>query len=476
MPLPTHPILRAVAWLSAACLAAGCSSSDSRAKAALGEYQTAAAANDLSGARRALMRLVSAKDDVADYWAQLGKVQASMGSYNDAYYAFTRAYELDRSNPDLLRALTELALRSGDLDMAQSRAEELGILVPGDPWIKLVKGWAAVSEMRFDEALAISDDLLASAPFDSAAKILKARALVGLRREDEAATLLTEQIRVQPADFGSMALLSRIYERRSDWAHVEEIASRLVQLNPADQTNSLLLVQAAFRAGDIGRARQASVRLLRPAADPSLISSVLDLWAIYWPSPQSVDDARALANDASGPAQKLAYAEFLSRAGNTAEAMELVAQAATLPVTADNAQANAILADAMWRRGNGAAAKTRFDAVLAFDPGNATALRGRSELALRSGNAGSAIADAQKLVSVSPDSARDRLLLARAFSAAGNARWADRTLWTAFEDIPANDQVFAGLKARQAGNPQALSELQAEFERQRNAKLNRGLL
>ncbi len=476
MPLPRHPILRVVAWLSVACLATGCNSSDSRAKVALGEYQAAAAANDLPGARRALMRLVNAKDDVADYWSELGKVEASMGSYGDAYYAFTRAYELDRSNPELLRALTELALRSGDLGMARSRSEELGILVPGDPWVKLAKGWAAVSEMRFDEALAISDSLLAAAPFDSAAIVLKARALAGLHREDDAATLLTAQIRAQPGDIGSMVLLSKIYQRRSDWAHVEVIARRLGELNPADQKNSLLLVQAALRAGDISEARQASFRLLQPAADPSLISSVLDVWAVYWPSPQSVDDARALANAASGPAQKLAYAEFLNRAGDTADAMDLVAKTATLPVTADNAQANAILADALWRRGNGAAARARFDAVLAFDPGNATALRGRAEFALKSGNAGSAIADAQKLVSVSPNSARDRLLLARAFSGAGNARWADRTLWTAFQDIPADDQVFAGLKARQAGNPQALSELQAEFERQRDAKLNRGLL
>ena len=67
----------------------------------LGEYQAAAAANDLVGARKALLELVGAKDDVADYWVELGKVQASMGSYGDAYYAFTRAYELDRSNPDL---------------------------------------------------------------------------------------------------------------------------------------------------------------------------------------------------------------------------------------------------------------------------------------------------------------------------------------------------------------------------------------
>src|SRR4051812_42577949 len=123
MPLPTHPILRAVAWLSVAILAAGCSSADSRAKAALVEYQSAAASNDLPAARKALLQVVQAKDDVSDYWAELGKVQAAMGAYGDAYYAFTRAYELDRSNPELVRALTQLALRSGDLGTAQARAE-----------------------------------------------------------------------------------------------------------------------------------------------------------------------------------------------------------------------------------------------------------------------------------------------------------------------------------------------------------------
>ena len=89
MHLPLHPILRAVAWLSASLVVAGCSSSDSKARAALGEYEVASAANDLPGARRALLELVRAKDDVAEYWAELGKVQAAMGSYSDAYYALT---------------------------------------------------------------------------------------------------------------------------------------------------------------------------------------------------------------------------------------------------------------------------------------------------------------------------------------------------------------------------------------------------
>src|SRR5438045_5505956 len=165
MHLPSHPILRVATWLCAGIAGAGCSSSDSRARAALGEYQAASAANDLPAARRALLELVIAKDDVADYWAELGKVQAALGSYNDAYYAFTRAYELNRSDPGLVRALTELALRSGDLTQAQARAEELEILSPGDPWVKLVKGWTAYTELRFEDALAISDSMLANSPF-----------------------------------------------------------------------------------------------------------------------------------------------------------------------------------------------------------------------------------------------------------------------------------------------------------------------
>src|SRR3954454_22878839 len=153
MQLPTHPILRAVACLSAAIAIAGCSSSDSRAEAALSDYQSAAAANNMLAARKALLQLVRAKDDVADYWAELGKLQASMGSYGDAYYAFTRAYELDRSNPDLLRAVTELALRSGDINLALKRARELEVLSPGNPWVKIVDGWAAVGDAQYDKAL-----------------------------------------------------------------------------------------------------------------------------------------------------------------------------------------------------------------------------------------------------------------------------------------------------------------------------------
>jgi predicted Zn-dependent protease len=476
MRLPSHLILRAAACLSAVLLLGGCSSSDARARDALNAYQTAAAANDLVGARKALLQLVSAKDDVADYWVELGKLQASTGNFNDAYYAYSRAYELDRSNIDILRAVTELALRAGDLPSAQTHAEELSVLSPGDPWPKLVAGWAAVSESHFDQALSSANAMLANSPYDPSATVLKARALIGLSREDEAVDVLSRQVQAQPEDRGSLQLLSRIYERQGDWPKLLTTTQRLAELSPSDRQNWLMLIEAAFRSGNSAAAREASLKLLRPDAEPSLIASVLELWADYWPSPQRIQDARALAAAAEDLPQKLVYASFLSGAGSPGDAVRLSADAARLPVNARNAEANAVLAEAWSRMGNFGPAKSRFDAVLAFDPGNATALRGRTELELRTNRAGAAVIDAERLTTAVPNSSRDRLLLARAYAAAGNGAWADRTLWRAFQDIPADEKIFTALLQTKRGNSEATHDLQEEFERQRDQKLSRGLL
>jgi predicted Zn-dependent protease len=476
MPLPVHLILRVAACLSAVTLAAGCSSSDAQAREALSDYQTATAANDLISARKALLKLVHAKDDVPDYWVELGKLQVSMGSYNDAYYAFTRAYELDRSNVDILHAVTELALRSGDITLAQSHARELEVISPGDPWVKLTNGWAAFTESHFDQAMAAADSILANSPFDPAGTVLKARALLSLNRQDEAMDLLNKQMQAQPMDMSSRQLLAKIYVQQNNWGKAVDVAKPLIRANPVDQESALLLIEAALRSGNIAVARQASLRVLAPNAEPTTISSVLDLWANYWPSTQRIQDARALASKAAGRDQRLAYAAFLSRAGSPADAIAISAPAAGLPVSAQNAEANAVLADAWSRSGNTEAAKSRFDAVIAFDPGNATALRGRAELELRTGNAAAAIMDAQKLTTVLPNSSRDRLLLAKCYSAAGNNAWADRTLWSAFQAIPADENIYAALQLTRKGNSEATRDLQEEFDRQRNAKIFRGFL
>jgi predicted Zn-dependent protease len=441
----------------------------------LGEYQAAVASNDTLGARNALLKLVQAKDDVSEYWAELGKVQTSMGAYGDAYYAFTRAYELDRSNPELVRVLTQLALRSGDLAAAQARAEELEVLAPGDQWVKLTNGWADVGESRYEEAVQIADDLLAKSPLDPASTVLKARALFGLNRDDDAISTLQNHLKVIPSDQSALALLAQIQERRGDWADVALVRQRLSQVTPEDTDNLKLLVNAALRSNNIPLARAASSRLLQPNAPPTLVSSALELWSAEWPSQQRIEDARRLAA-AGSPAQRLVYAAFLSRWGSPADAIRLLGNSATLPVNAENLEANAVLGDALFRSGNGPAAKARLDAVIAYDPGNATALRARTQLELKTNNAAAAVEDAQKLATVLPNSAGDRLLLSQSLNAAGDKAGADRALWNAFHDIPANDAIYGALRSSRGGNPAALADLQAEFDRQRDAQVRKGLL
>jgi tetratricopeptide (TPR) repeat protein len=271
-------------------------------------------------------------------------------------------------------------------------------------------------------------------------------------------------------------MLARIYVKQENWPKVVEVSGPLVQANQNDQTSALMLIEGALRSGNVAAARQTSMSVLTPNADPSFISSVLDLWANYWPSAQRVQDARALAERSPGMGQKLVYASFLSRVGSPADGARLSAPFAGLPVNAGNAEANAVLGDAWSRGGNIGAAKSRLDAVISYDPGNATALRSRAELALRTGNAPAAIVDAQKLVSVLPNSDRDRLLLAKAYTAAGKKDWADRTLWSAFQDIPADDLIYAALQQTRKGNMEATRDLQEEFDRQRDSRVFRGLL
>ena len=476
MQLPTHLILRIAACLSAAFFSPSCSSSDARARYAMSAYQTAAAANDSVGARKALLELVRAKDDVPEYWADLGKVETSMGDYNGAYYAFGRAYELDRSNVDVLRLLTQLALRAGDIPSAKSHAGELSVLAPGDPWPKLVTGWAAITESHFDQALAAADGLLSNTPYDPSATGLKSRALIGLGRMPDAIDLLEKQVQGQPSDSGSLQLLSQIYQRQGNWPKVLAVSERLSALMPGDRDNMLRLIDAAFRSGNVPAARQASLRLLAPGAEPSLISKVLDLWMDYWPSAQRIEDARKLAASAAGLQQRLAYAAFLNRAGSPADAVRLSTDAARLPVNAGNADANAVLADAWSRMGNVGPAMSRFGAVLAFDPGNSTALRGRAELEMRTHQTAAAVIDAQKLVASQPSSDRDRLLLAQAYATAGNGAWANRTLWQAFHDLRADEKIFAALLATKKGDAEATRELQEEFDRERDQAIGRGLI
>jgi predicted Zn-dependent protease len=470
------------AFFAACCIAAtalsvllaGCESSESKAQEAYGEYQAAIAGGDLLAARRALRAVVAIKDDDPTIWAQLGNIQLQLQDNEGAYSSFTRAHELDRTNVGTLAALTQLALLSGNPENAEKHANELELVAPGHPAVKLAYGYLFLQRQEFDQADAQADSLLQTLPYEPGAKLLKARILLGRNEPEKAIALLQDQVRVQPQDSGSWKALMLLGERQNDWKTVRQAARRLRELNPKDQEVGVTVVEASLRTNDFETALRDSESLLTPDAPPDQVNAVLELWAKHWKASKAIVEARRLAKAASAQ-QRLAYATFFNEAGSPQDATALIGSDPSLPVNAANMSVNSVIATSLALRGDRDRAKQIFDAILAHEPDHVYALRGRTNLEIETRNGKAAILDAQRLVSVEPNSARHRILLARAYAAAGDSREADRTLWDAFHEIPGDFDAYETLRARvqRTGDEAALSSLDEEFKHQRDDLLAR---
>ncbi len=218
---------------------AGCSSRESRVAAAYADYQSAAAKNDPIATRNALLALVAADEANLDAWLALGRFQLSQAEYGDAYSSFSRAYELDRSNPELLQTLTRIALMSGNFALAKQHADQLGVLDPSDVWVQLTDGFTALEQKSFAKSLATAEDVLKDRPFDPAATVLKARSLVGLGETEDAKVVLERQLDSQPTDLGSARLLAKLYKLDDDWSNTLRVARR-VRRSGADRLSQTL--------------------------------------------------------------------------------------------------------------------------------------------------------------------------------------------------------------------------------------------
>ena len=447
----------------------------SEAKEAYEQYQAAAAMGNLALERVALMRLVRAEEGVPDYWIELGKVDIQLGDYARAYDAFSRAHELDRSNVQVLVAMTQLALVSGELPLADQHARMLALLDPENPAVTLVNGYMALSAANYDKANAAADKLLAATPNDSNSNILKARIFIDQQKIDDALALLEKQHLAVPDDRSTLHALASIYRSRDDWPNVARVIGGLYRLNPNDPKIAEPFVEALLRSGNMPGAATVSARMLSNAAPADVSEATLLLWARFAPKGVLVPNAAALANAASGD-KRVSFADYFNRMGKPAAAAQLLGR--PLSMTHANARWNAVLAQAMTLQGRAAEARQLFDQVLDAEPDQVEALRGRSMLEARTGMAKQAIIDAQRLVSASPSTGEDRLLLAQAFASAGSKGDVNRTLWQAFQDLPDDERVRAALKSNlaSAGDADGQRRMDEEFTDERMIKLTKELV
>jgi Flp pilus assembly protein TadD len=428
---------------------------------------------DLIEARRALLALVAADDTDANYWAELGKIQLQLGDPGAAYNAFQRAHELDRANPIILGYLTQLALRSGNLALAEQTARELELVAPEDPAVRLTYGYVALRQGDFDRANDQAAALLSGSPYDPSAKVLRARILLQSGHPKEAVALLRKQVALQPSDQLSLRALLGIYEFREQWTEAASIGSQILNAQPKDTALRARLIESELRSGQVQLAKTHTIFGLQ-AAQPAEVSRLFAPWIGAGTQRVIAPAVSQLAWKTEGD-RRLALARFLLISGQPQQVVMLLKDLATLPVSASNATANALYGAAIAQMGQFAGGMERLNAVLMLDAANADALRGRAKLWSRTGAHKPAIEDAQRLVASDRASAQSRLLLASILQRAGRKEDAHRTLWEGFHDIPAERSIYEALRVLvlQTDGAGAAQNLLEEYEDQRANEMKR---
>lgn len=468
VPTKLRPSLLLI--LSLSLFVTGCDTRASRAQRALEAYQTASAEGNAIEMRNALLKLTAADEDNPAYWIELGKLQYELRAMAAAYDAFSRANELSRSDPEVLRFLTQIALQSGNLEIADERADELDLVAPGNAMVKVTKGLIALQRQQFEQAQTMADAILATAPADTNGIILKSRALVGLKKADEAIALLERQMVSQPRDTASLRALFTLRRRGQQWPVVAALGQRVLALDPKDRTTGLLTVEAALRAQQPAVAKALSLTLAQPGVGAAEIDKLLDVWTRNWTGPEPVALARALATRAR-PDERVAFAHYLNRQGAPEAGRALMADQASAAVSPPTIPALAAYAESLFRLGQANEARVRLQAILDEDSDNIDALRTMAEVLLKTGDHRQALNVARKLVAVDPVTPESRFVLARVFEANGDRDSARRSLWDAFHAIPASEPVYRALRAYLGNDSDAARRLDEEYADQRDRKI-----
>lgn len=451
-------------------LLTACDNRQEKAQIALEEYQAALVSGDLKAARLALAELVNADDSNADYWQELGKISMQLSDYGAAYGAYQRAHELDRGNAEVLAIMTQLALLSGNLPIAEENAKQLELVAPSNPAVPLTKGYAALRRNDLEEASKQAAAFNSLAPYDSSGKILQARILVAQAKPDEAIALLREQVRQQPSDAMSLRALANLLELTEQWNEAAATLRSYLSWQPNDQGARVRLIEFQLRSNDLAAAEKSTMEAL----DKQDVDAILAPWLALGRQEAIAGTILSWAQTANF-GRRIAAARFLVATNRSDSVLSLIGKEATMPVQPGNTIPNAIYGAALVKAGRTAEGSRRLDAVLAVDGTIREALQARAALRSRAGAHPQAIEDAQKLVATDQTSAAYRLLLARVHAAAGDQEAARRSLWEGFHEIEADRSLYEALKplVAKAEGPQAAVRLSQEFYDQRHDRIIR---
>lgn len=458
---------RGTALIALALATAGCTSADDRAVEAVQRADAFVVGGAYPMARLEMNKALAARDDVADYWVRLGRIELATQQFGAAYQAFSRAIELDQGNTEALQAVTELAFAGNLLREAERRADQMLSLAPTNVRAQVIKGTIALRGRKFDVATAMAEGALKANPSDESALVLKAKIIASQDGSAPAAAFLEKAAVDRPASSPLLMMgLAEIYTEDGDHTGLRRVYAQLARLRPDDVAQQINYARELYLAGDGQQAFTVVERVIRAHPDDAAIQNrIVALWSETGSTALTPEQIDALAREGSA-VTRVALARYAIEDGRVEQGAALLrSQLGAAEVTAETAQANALYANAEYALGDKAAARARADRVLSFDERNPQALLLRARLALDARDFEKALSDAQLVASDNPQLVQARILTADIYVARREPVLADRLLRRASQDMPGDSRILTRYLAflRQQERGAAALRLAREF-------------
>jgi len=292
---------------------------------------------------------------------RLARIYARLGEMDAAKRVLESASKQHPRDPEILKALAEVSLRSGDLTGSTEYYKRLSKVKPLDAGEMLRQILMLEKSRRTDEALRLSKDYLLRFPPDPA--IYERIGLIHISRQDfEAAdTAFRRLLELDPKNHRIQFVVGGFCVARSDFAEAEGFFRKAVELDSSETrywSNLLMVVGeqrkeeelaellaqaieaipdyapfydiragAAERKGDLEAAKENAEKSI--ALDSARVSPYLTLGYVYHQSKEWEKSAEAydmaLALDAENPLVLNNYAYMLSVQGvRLDEALQMV--------------------------------------------------------------------------------------------------------------------------------------------------------
>jgi cellulose synthase operon protein C len=436
------------AFLLLALALTACSSVSERANEQAQRAVALLELGDLNGSRTAALMAVSERDDNSEFWMLLAKIEMARNDFVEAYRAFSRALELDRTNPVALGAVAEIGYQVGELYEADTAADQLLLILPESDSALLIKGLVALDQDRTEDARVYADRLLVANPASATGLSLLARILTNEGQSGAAKQKLQSAMDAGRTEPALLWTLVAILQTEGDIAGTDKALTRLREGAPGQKDFGFKHAFLLYKSGQLDRASATLYELLEYSEKaPDNERRIEQMWLDFGPlvlTPALVDRVRI--SSLSGA--KLLMARHALIYGLTGIAGSLIetVQTGKLKPWQTN-QLLGLRAQIAFAKGQISAAMQQSEALLLKDARNSDALLVLAKIQMQEGKGREATASLQNLVSDNPMNRAGRTALAEVYTRTAQPILARQTWEQAVQDMPDDPELTLAYSA-----------------------------